>query len=391
MPSKARRTASRSRGWAISGLAATIVIAVPVWLLPAGRERPPVHFSEPNIEETAWPAPADRAQALRDSALRRARVWRPVDVAAADLSNNPPDPDGTLSEPLVRCQMVHREMGGTTPKFDCALPDGEVIRVKYGRTAEVPAEIATTRLLTALGFGADRVYRVSRLRCYGCPRVPYYSMRLFSFAHADAVLTSGAFAERYTDFEWVAVERKVGRSIEAGDIEGWAFYELDKAGTDGGASRAEIDALRLMAVFLSHWDNKAPNQRLACLSPVAAGAKGDRACPEPFAFIQDAGSTFGPKKVDLSRWRETAIWADRATCTVSMRDLPYQGATFPDVRISEGGRALLARQLEALTETQIRGLFTAARFEEAEGGGDVSGWVDAFRQKVRQVSDAKCG
>ena len=34
----------------------------------------------------------------------------------------------------------------------------------------------------------------------------------------------------------------------------------------GGAPRAHVDALRLLAVFLAHWDNKAENQRLVCLS-----------------------------------------------------------------------------------------------------------------------------
>jgi hypothetical protein len=30
----------------------------------------------------------------------------------------------------------------------------------------------------------------------------------------------------------------------------------------GGATRAELDALRLTAILLGHWDNKASNQRL---------------------------------------------------------------------------------------------------------------------------------
>ena len=54
-------------------------------------------------------------------------------------------------------------MGGTTPKFDCERPGNDVIRVKYGRgNPELHAEIAATRLLSALGFGADRMFVVKQ-------------------------------------------------------------------------------------------------------------------------------------------------------------------------------------------------------------------------------------
>ena len=55
----------------------------------------------------------------------------------------------------------------------------------------------------------------------------------------------------------------------------------------GGAPRAHVDALRLLAVFLAHWDNKAENQRLVCLSPTWTKGK---PCPQPFLMLQDLGS-----------------------------------------------------------------------------------------------------
>ena len=39
---------------------------------------------------------------------------------------------------------------------------GEIIKVKYGASRERQGEIAATRLLYALGFGADRVMFVNR-------------------------------------------------------------------------------------------------------------------------------------------------------------------------------------------------------------------------------------
>jgi hypothetical protein len=115
---------------------------------------------------------------------------------------------------------------------------------------------------------------------------------------------------------------------------------------------------------------------------------------KPFAYIQDLGATFGPNKINLLSWEQAPIWADRSRCLVSMRDFPYGGGTFNDVQISEGGRSLLARQLETLTEQQIDALFAGARFPEFQGAGgaaEVKEWTRVFRQKVQEiVSRERC-
>jgi hypothetical protein len=107
--------------------------------------------------------------------------------------------------------------------------------------------------------------------------------------------------------------------------------------------------------------------------------------------MQDLGSTFGPNKVNLEAWRSRPVWRDAAACEVSMDDLPFAGATFPAMRISEDGRQFLAGKLALLTEDQIRALFTGARFREhhspREAGADVESWVRAFQQKVREIAD----
>src|SRR5436853_379570 len=103
--------------------------------------------------------------------------------------------------------------------------------------------------------------------------------------------------------------------------------------------RDEIDALRLLAVFLAHWDNKAENQRLVCLD---AGYRAGE-CRQPLLMIQDVGATFGPAKVNLSQWRQQPMWLNRGTCTVSMRAMPFGGSTFDDVRISDGARVQVGR------------------------------------------------
>jgi hypothetical protein len=315
----------------------------------------------------------------RIDALKRARVWAPVGVAGADLAANPADPTGTMSGSLVRCRYLDGPTHGTTPKFDCVLPDGEVVKVKYGRTGEIPAGVAASRLLSALGFGSDRMFLVPRLRCYGCVRTPFYTYWWLDRLQARSLLVRSLPAQSYTDFEWASVERRFGLPIEAAQRQGWAWYELDSIDASQGASRAERDAFRLAAMLLAHWDNKSSNQRLVCLAPVPDSPT---PCPQPFALINDLGATFGPNKVDLDHWKAVQVWSDRTRCMVSMRKFPYGGGTFADTAISEAGRQLMARQLAALGRQQVASMFSAARFP-----GDAHRWAAALMDKIRQIAD----
>jgi hypothetical protein len=101
-------------------------------------------------------------------------------------------------------------------------------------------------------------------------------------------------------------------------------------------------------------------------------------------------------KVDLRNWREAPVWADRATCAVSMKTLPFTGATFPDRHISEKGRLLLLGLLEQLTEQQLVDLFTGSgviTYNHVNAAGrDPRAWAGAFLDKVRQIREGgPCG
>ncbi len=96
-------------------------------------------------------------------------------------------------------------------------------------------------------------------------------------------------------------------------------------------------------------------------------------------MIQDVGSEFGPKKAHIDNWRAKPVWHDSAKCLVSMKGMPYNGGTFEDVAISEGGRRLLGERLRQLSANQIETLFTAAGLEE------VPAWTAAFQDRVRQI------
>ena len=336
------------------------------------------------------------ASAVREAALARARVWtRPsLPPAAADLTVNP-EAHGVLfsDDRDVHCRFTQESVGGLTPKFNCQLGDGRVVKVKYGTAnPELYAEVTATRLLTALGFPADHMYVVRAVNCAGCPTFPYHALRCHSITGADwPCFATGLDFQRHTRFAPAVIEQRLeGRKIEAIADQGWAWYELDKIdAARGGSSRAEVDALRLLAVFLAHWDNKAENQRLICPQGSELPEGG---CAAPIAMIQDLGGTFGPTKLDLHNWRTTPVWSDPRTCRVSMERLPFAGATFEERTISEDGRQFLLQLIEQFSTDQIESLFASARAAEYDSiraeNRNPAAWAAVFQEKVQQIRAA---
>jgi hypothetical protein len=265
--------------------------------------------------------------------------------------------------------------------------------VKYGReNAEIYTEVIATRLFGALGFPADRMYSVERVRCFGCSADPFKDLMCLTEGGSKEQCFPAVDYKKAQEFEHAVIERTVeGRRIETTKERGWSWKELALIDPkSGGAPRAEVDALRLLAVFIAHWDNKGKNQRLLCLgeeddedTPV------DAKCERPVAMVQDIGATFGPNKLDLAKWSATPVWSNAARCVVSMRSLPYGGSTFADTKISEEGRRFLGDLLKQLSADQIRGLFVGARvtdYPHHTGGGDnVDNWVKAFQKKVDAI------
>lgn len=323
------------------------------------------------------PKPSKEEWAIRNQALVRAQVFRGDGFNPSKIDFTADPNRGIVDPKLTTCKYKPDEVSGTTPKFDCVLENGDKAKVKYGYTKEIPSEIAASRLLHALGFGADRVSRVERVRCYGCPFQPFHTRALWEMIDVTDFMDKRIDYDRYRDFDGVSVERNFdGEAIEAGPERGWAFYELKKIDpSQGGATRAEVDALRLMAVFLHHWDNKTSNQRLTCPGSTTPD------CERPLAMIQDVGSDFGPKKADLRNWKSTPVWADEVRCLVSLKGMPYDGGTFEDVQISEEGRRLIGDRLKQVPRAQIEALFVAAQLE------DIPQWVATFEDKVRQIAD----
>ena len=320
----------------------------------------------------------------RLAALRNAQVWMPGNVASRNLKLGPQDQSSFRPEAVVTCDYVEQKQTGT-PKFDCAISGDDKVRVKYGdQNGEVYSEVAASRLLWALGFGADHVYPV-RVVCKGCPPDPMKNFKK---------------AEGTREFDASIVERKLpGEAIELHKDSGWAWVELSFVDqTNGGAPLAHRDALKLLAAMIQHTDSKPQQQRLVCLDKEhGLQPKKDGTCEHTFMMINDLGKTFGTtsmfntdKKsaVNFEEWSKTPMWKDKDACVAHLSK-SYTGS-LEHPKISEDGRKFLSELLTQLTDQQLRDLFEVARFTKREPNVSADDWVRAFKQKRDEIASAHC-
>jgi hypothetical protein len=320
--------------------------------------------------------------------IRKAQIWAPTNVPKMDLRAGPQGKGAFQPNEMVTCDYVEMKLPGTSPKFNCALPDGEVVKVRYGaENGKVQGAVLASRLLWALGFGADRLYPV-RVTCRGCSSDPWEKRKP---ASGEQV------------FDPAAIERKpLGHEMKSEYHGGWTWPELDLVDEpQGGAPREQRAALKLFAVFLQHTDNKGENERLLCLPGGATDAGG---CEKPFMMMHDVGLTFGHANyanrtstgsVNFDEWSTTPIWRDAKACVGHMSQ-SYTG-TLGNPKVSEGGRQFLADLLVQLTDQQLRDLFTVARIDRrsrkpgsTQPSATVDEWVTAFKHKRDEIVNHGC-
>jgi len=315
----------------------------------------------------------------RSDLLARAQVWLPTNIASIDITRGPSGRGAFAPGETVTCDFVEKEFGGSSQKFACRISPDDEVKVKFGAdNGEVEGEVAATRLLWALGFGADRMYPV-RVICRGCPdRVGP------AFGSGQARLVDPA-----------VVERKFrGREIK-GETDGWSWSELDSIDERaGGAPVAHRDALKLLAVLMQHTDTKPEQQRLVCLDERGNG------CARPFMLLNDVGLTFGRatlgnlnavSSVNLEEWARTSIWKGPVGC---VGNLPKSlSGTLKDPVISDEGRLFLVSLLLQLSERQIGDLFTVARVTArtpSASAHTIDDWVHAFEAKREAIVERRC-
>jgi hypothetical protein len=318
----------------------------------------------------------------RFAVLRRAQVWKQTDVATMNITRGPDG--GYAPEADVECDYSpDTKYGGHSPKFGCAVTEKDIVKVRYGAdNGEVYAGVAATRLLWALGYGADSLYPVHVI-CRHCPET----------------LGGVDLKDGRVRIDIAAIERPfAGHKIETEAEDGWPWSELDLVQPAvGGAPRAQRDALKLLAVMLQHSDSKADQQRLICQ---AKGHSRDELinCPDPFMLIHDVGLTFGHANwanhngvasTNFPLWSTAPVWKDRAHCVGNLSS--SISGTLKNPAISEEGRAFLAGLLAQLTDAQVHDLFAVARFDKKpHGGAPIDAWVAAFKQKVAEIQGVTC-
>ena len=351
-------------------------------------------------QKIAGPRTKDAGAPSRADAIARAQVWTPTDVASMDVRTGPAVHGAFPINATVTCDYVSKDLAGGSPKFACVSGNDE-LKVKYsapadrypdlvGRSnAEVFAEVAATRLLWALGFGADAMYPV-RVVCRKCP------------SHLGGI--AGENDERV--FDPATIERKMaGHEFEPDS--GWSWKDLDDVDPQrGGASLAQRDALKLLAVFIQHTDTKPQQQRLLCQGPrEPAEGPPTAACDRPFMMVSDLGLTFGKanmmnsngKGMNYVDWASTPVWKEGETRCVGHLSKSFTG-TLKDPVISEAGRAFLADLLMQLTDDQIRGLFEVSRVtlrlrdpsKAKSGASTVEEWTDVFKRKRAEIVNRRC-
>jgi len=342
--------------------------------------------------------PSNTLKQISDEArvtiIQHAQVWTPTTVSEMDLRLGPQGEGAFQPNAAVSCDYVEEKLDGSSPKFDCRLDDGSVVKVKYGLGGEVQGEVLSTRLLWALGFGADRMYPAV-VTCRGCSVDPWNKRRSVAETHV---------------FERAVIERKAaGRAIETKKTKGWAWPELEFVDrTLGGAPIEQRDALKLLAVFIQHSDSKPEQQRLACLGRHdEVDEEGNRAglCAKPFMLLNDVGQTFGKANLynrdnvsaaNFEGWSKTKVFENGEACVGNI-SLSGTG-TLDHPKISEAGRAFLTGLMTQLTDGQLHDLFEVARVElrsrkpgSGEAPASIDEWVAAFKNKRDEIANRRCG
>jgi len=365
-------------------------------------------------------------EAARIEYIRNADVWGRPDWVNEDFSFRPDFKlsqvheikglkDITLSQESILCENAAKEAGsGKTPKFECNLygydesrklvllkkENGkpETIKVKYNvpkkdLNGEIWGEVLASRVLKALGFGADKMY-FTTVYCKGCSENPFPKNPIDkSTLQNPRVFSPGAIEDK-----------PKGEEME-GEIEGFWPNELVKyVSADPVRARAQKiqrDALRLMMVFIQHADNKPENQRMLCKE--TTDTTGTVCTGKVLLYLQDVGATFGkgaykkgplnaismPSKVDFEGWKATPIWLDASKCQGKLNAHHSGDKEAMDPVISEEGRVFLSKLFDGLTSgpegrQRVLDLFKSVKIQEFSKATPEQ-WTEVFMSKVEQI------
>ena len=364
---RSRLLAATAGGAAVASFSTWLLAAESRGPLPAGDFAP--------RKAHAWTLTGTDAAAVRRDALRRASVRVP-DGLGLDLATRN---DSRSNAEVATCRFLRAAPTGTSAKFDCVLDGGDVVKVKYSRNPEIHAEVAATRLVSALGFAADHVDDRPAAALLRLPALPVLH---------DAAARGGRSRR---DHRRVRVRRRlhrlrVGRGRAQVSRAGDRDPDARRVGVVGAATIRRRRAPRSMRFGCSRSSSRTGTTRrrtsgssastilrltTAATPSPASTRRAPRSRPrkEPATA---AGADSGPRRHVRAQQGQPRALA-RAADLDRSRGVPCQhartcrsrAATFPDADdLGSGPRASSAAELAALSDADVRGLFAAARFPD---------------------------
>lgn len=280
-------------------------------------------------------------------------------------------PGGEKHQPQPPVAFLEEDTHGSSPKFDVRDADGKKWKAKLG--LEAKPETAASRLLWAVGYGANENYFFPQLHVTNMPANLERGQNLAG--HAGSVPD-------------VRLQRHEGKRI--GD---WNWRHNPFYGT------REFNGLRVMMGLIANWDLKDDNN----------GIFQDEKQPGPKVYeVSDVGTAFGTagkkqsdrvSKGNLEAFRQTKLIAHvhgnyvdlnfpQRPPLLSLFEFEW-GFFFHQVRMEWIGRHIpradakwIGSRLAELSPDQIRDIFRAAGYSPDQ----IEAYTRAVRSRIQELN-----
>ncbi len=265
-------------------------------------------------------------------------LWEEIDASGLDLFNGP---GGVAMRPDVsRVEFIKEETQGHNKKYRIKDAKGQIWVAKFGREAQ--PETAAVRLLYGLGYKTEINYLVPTLTIPG----------------------KGTFENARLEARPENIER----------LEEWKWKDNPFVGTP------ELQALKIMMVFLTNWDLLDLQNKVIRVS--------NNGNIEHHFIVSDLGATFGKlgnnnlpfffrlgrKTNDPGTWYEAGFVSG---VKEGLIDFDFKGKgrdLMTDITVGQG--RWLAQRLARLSDKQLDDAFRAANYTPDE--------IKLLRQGVRE-------
>lgn len=216
-------------------------------------------------------APLAAKDAAAEKAEAKPVLWQnPGDIRSKDLFWGP---GGKSSQPALPVKFVAEDTKGTSPKFDVRDSDGQKWRAKLG--PEARPETVATRLLWAVGYGANDDYFFESLKVKGLPSTLQRGQEFVSDPPSHDAKNQDP---REPGTEVKAVRLQIHPSGEKKEQDSWNWHHNPFYGT------REFNGLRVMMALVNNWDLTDDNNAVYT----------DPADPKKDLYIvTDVGASFG--------------------------------------------------------------------------------------------------